>query len=423
LNYLETWAPQTLNKNSDDLGLTFRDSKGLPVHRWYPYVEGFSADYIESLMAGLSPDSGAVYDPFGGSGTVCAIASKLGIKSQFSELNPYMRFVTETKVNSARWAAQHAKETQVTINRALNKLNSQQFQRLAQQADLSEYHRTFPERDFFRESHLRQLLAARKMFIEVSKDSKHLQSLLLLAISSVLVHNSNMTRRADLRRRKPDEYKTRKVNVKRSLEAKLMEMSADLATVKPRSATTRFVNGDARAFSKTNVNSFEKIITSPPYLNGTNYFRNTKIELWFLGFITDENDLSKFNDNCICAGINNVSNRRNEVGEFQDVEAVVEKLNATDGDKRIGKMVRQYFSDMLKVLKNCNDYLKPGGQLHLDIGDSKFYGVHVPTDKLLIQIAEAAGLAIVNSKVLARRHSRDKTPLTQVELTFEPSRS
>ncbi len=88
---------------SEGLGLTFRDSKRLPVHGWYPYVEGFAANYIEDLIRQFASD-GIVYDPFGGSGTVNLLASLMGVPSAFSEANPFMRFVAETKINARHQA-------------------------------------------------------------------------------------------------------------------------------------------------------------------------------------------------------------------------------------------------------------------------------------------------------------------------------
>ena len=48
---------------------------------------------------------------------------------------------------------------------------------------------------------------------------------------------------------------------------------------------------NAKNIGRVNELKISAIITSPPYLNGTNYFRNTKIELWFLRYLQYENDL------------------------------------------------------------------------------------------------------------------------------------
>ena len=50
---------------------------------------------------------------------------------------------------------------------------------------------------------------------------------------------------------------------------------------------------DARKLANVPHLGVSGVITSPPYLNGTNYFRNTKIELWFLRALHDEVGLER----------------------------------------------------------------------------------------------------------------------------------
>ncbi|MEM6753716.1 MAG: DNA methylase, partial [Cyanobacteria bacterium P01_C01_bin.38] len=54
---------------------TFSDNMKLPVHRWFRYSAGFSANWTEEVIKELQPNN--VLDPFLGSGTVCIVADKL----------------------------------------------------------------------------------------------------------------------------------------------------------------------------------------------------------------------------------------------------------------------------------------------------------------------------------------------------------
>src|SRR6266508_6786963 len=119
-----------------------------------------------------------------------------------------------------------------------------------------------------------------------------------------------MTRRADLRRRRADEYKTRQVDVASLISSSLRRMIEDLERLPVALAPTTMVSEDCRGIPAEYKGAFEAVITSPPYLNGTNYFRNTKIELWLLGFINSEADLGEYRAKAIAAGINNISKRR-----------------------------------------------------------------------------------------------------------------
>lgn len=405
------------------VGVTFRDSKARPIHRWYPYVEGFSADYIRAkLTAGKLPRR--IYDPFGGSGTTTLEASMMGIPSFFAEVNPFMTFIARTKVNATRWARQNMDAFEGYTHEYLNALQSPDFRERAGQVDLQSYYEAFPDRDFFEEAHLRDLIAARELVADVAAGSEATRDLFLLAIAANVVHSSHMTRRADLRRRRDDEYKTRVVRPVEFISAKVDEIVRDIRTVTTDIADTTQISNDARTVPADYERAFSLAITSPPYLNGTNYFRNTKLELWFLGFIESENGLKDFYRKAVAGGINNVSKDTPVLREFPTVEEVGKVLDQHTLDSRIPKLVRTYFSDMFDVFSSVWKSLEAGGRFIVDIGDSKFYGVHVPTDVLLIDVAREAGFGVDGIEQLARRYSRDKSPLQQVEITFKkPSKT
>lgn len=401
---------------SPSVGLTFRDSKAAPYHRWYPYVEGFSADYVADLM-GRFGQPHAVYDPFGGAGTTLVEASIRGIPSGYSEINPFMRSIADAKVNSAVWARQHLVSFRRMASEFLASLKSKTFNKTAAAASLADYETAFKERDFFVEQHLRELLAAKTHAIHAA-ENEHARALLLLAVASNVVRSSNMTRRADLRRRRPDEYRTRVVDVAGSISDKVQEILEDLASAHGPMAPTHLVAEDARSQGTEDGGEYSLILTSPPYLNGTNYFRNTKLELWLLGWLKSETELGKMHRSGITAGINSVSRTRHDIRTFDPVETVVAELEGR-GDRRIPLLVRHYFSDMYDMLSASRNRLRSGGRFVLDIGDSKFYGVHVPTDTLLEGVAKEAGYVVESTRVLARRYSYDRSKLQQVEIVLK----
>lgn len=399
------------------LGITFKDSLVQGVYGWYPYVEGFSANYIENILRKYSPKS--VFDPFGGSGTTNLACARLGISSYFCEVNPFMVAVAEIKTTSYKWAASNKALFAESVAEFAALLKNPAFHRKADNVNLEHYYSAFPGRDFFEEKHLKQLLYARDIAISLSGVHSEARKIMLLACASNVVKSSNMTRRADLRRRRPDEYKNRSVDVQRYICETLDRYKDDVQSTDIELASAKFLSNDARNIPNGFENHFDLALTSPPYLNGTNYFRNTKLELWFSSLISGEKDLPALNRAAITAGINNVSKSRDKPKLFDNVEEIVMKLDAAATDRRIPILVRQYVSDMHQVFASTIASLKPRGRFVLDIGDSKFYGVHVPTDKFLIQAAIQAGFVFVSSEVIARRHSRDKSPLVQVELIFE----
>jgi hypothetical protein len=344
----------------------------------------------------------------------------MGIPSFYSEINPLMTFVAETKVTSASWCRRNMHIVQEVVSEYLTALSSDEFAEQAHEVNLSDYHQAFPGRDFFEQHHLKELLACRDVAAEMAGDKPHLLAVLTLACVANAVGASNMTRRADLRRRRQDEYKDRVVDVRSMVANSVRQMTDDISYLPEAMAPCHLVSEDCRELNDTErwAEAFDFGITSPPYLNGTNYFRNTKIELWLMGMIAGEQDLAQYRARAITAGINNVSGKVKHQYEIPEAESVAVQLDSRAKDRRIPEMVRRYFSDMTDMFISIHSCLRPGADFVVDIGDSRFYGVHVPTDRILARVGIEAGFELSSRRVIAERRSRDKTPLSQVELTF-----
>ena len=400
------------------VGVTFHDSRAAPIHRWYPYVEGFSAAYVAGALDRYATRGDVIYDPFGGTGTTLIEASYRGMPSIYSEINPAMAFIADAKTTGAAWAQKNKDTFAYLVGRYREQLTSEQLDEVGATVSLDHYEAAFRGREFFEEVHLRRLLAAKALAGETAADVPDVHRLLLLACAANVVHSSNMTRRADLRYRRSNEYKTRVVDVAGLVRGVVDQMVADLGAAPRLAAATRLVSEDCRELPAAVHGTAALALTSPPYVNGTNYFRNTKLELWFLDLINSEDDLGWFRRASIAAGINNVSADRVVENRFEEVEAVASKLDECSPDRRIPQLVRLYFSDMSAMFAGVGKALRSDGRFVLDIGDSRFYGVHVPADELLVRVAADAGFVLETRSTLARRVSRDKSPLVQVELVF-----
>lgn len=72
------------------------------VHRWSPYVQGFSSSFVQRKLEEYKNDyySPVIFDPFAGSGTVL-VQSKLNNYEVYGvELNPLLHFVANVKLNT-----------------------------------------------------------------------------------------------------------------------------------------------------------------------------------------------------------------------------------------------------------------------------------------------------------------------------------
>jgi hypothetical protein len=401
---------QRLNKPSTVRLGVFGDNRSKAIHRWYPFIEGYSADLVEAALIDVGGEDFHLFDPFGGSGTTALTAAALGFDCSFCEVNPYLAWVADVKVNVARAAA-----------------DSAELELLGELAAVLEAGGTFqappgthPLLDVDAHRHFFPRGAASRVvgllsWIDANVTAP-LDDLARLAVTTSLIPASNMVRRTDLRKRHAGDAPP--APLEQTVAAQLRAIQADVIEAAPKlEGRAVLVAADARTLTPQ-PRPFTTIVTSPPYLNGTNYCRNTKLELFALGLL-EEAELAELRLSSITAGINNVSKRRATPTLTDEVEQVAQQLDAVAYDRRIPALVRLYFSDMQVVFERVRTASVLGALWLLDIGDSRFAGVNVPTPALLASIASSVGWDLEATETIRQRTSYDGTPLTQVLLSLK----
>jgi DNA modification methylase len=405
-----------INKKIDKQSGTSRLSKTEKIHRWYPYIEGYSCAFVNEIISSLSFPPNHIYDPFSGSGTTQIAASHLGIPSSYSEINPFMRFVIDTKVNTVIHLKNDWGKNKQQLLSFFQKLTNLSNKKVS----LIKYKEAFNNRNYFREDVIKILLSIRNLIAEIESDNH--KNLLNLALSSMAVKVSNMIRRADLRYKTEKELSGNNFDALSTFRNKLLEMIDDLDKLqKDNLVATSIYSKNAKDLGFNGQSKYDLVITSPPYVNGTNYFRNSKIELWLTGFIESENELKKFRKEAVVSGINNVSKDLKPPLKIHKVEKIAKDLERVAYDKRIPELIRHYFSDMKKAFFNIHKNLEDYGKVFVDIGDSQFAGIHIPTDELLEEIAKKEGLEMDDKLFVRERYSKNGMQLKQVILVFSKS--
>src|SRR5690606_29024119 len=66
-----------INREEVPLGRhgTFSPNSMESIHRWYPYIEGFSSTFVRNLISKWGPEAKSIYDPFGGTGTTVTVGA------------------------------------------------------------------------------------------------------------------------------------------------------------------------------------------------------------------------------------------------------------------------------------------------------------------------------------------------------------
>ena len=281
------------------------------------------------------------------------------------------------------------------------------------------YIQTFGDSLFFEAPVYDQVLRAKSWIDEVGLENPILADLITVATLSALVPASRMKRAGDLRYKTATELERQTVPLVESIRQNINQIVHDIRDdVDGLKTEPLLICENARSLDSISPLDIDAVITSPPYVNGTNYFRNTKIELWFLRCLKEKRDLRTFREAALTAGIYDVTVSKPFLQSQLDVEKIVSKLEQNAYDSRIPRMVASYFSEMTDIFRSIRPHLTPDATGAIDIGDSCYAGIHVPVDRLLSACLGELGFVQEDSVRLRERKSRGGMLLKQSLLIF-----
>lgn len=399
----------------DELGIELVDSRqsiqflpntSEPVHRWAPYVQGFSAKFVQRTIERYKKEykNPVILDPFAGSGTVPVQSKMNGFESFGIELNPLLHFVAKTKVDS--WGTNP--ENLLHISRHLA------VQKPFQSPDFLKSEKQFNPGVL---RNLERIKGGIDSFDPATDQDSHVKDLMLVAFSAILIDCSNLKRTPCL------GYSSSKIvedDAPFELFAKKMEeIAEDLWLVQ--TWHKDFV-GVPSSISLSNSMEYEHTteydlaITSPPYMNGLDYVMNYKIEMGWLGFGQNHKELKHIKDEMVVCdnvskGLIRTFSQDSERYSNEWIEDIKEniRLNITKrGSYRRNDMpeiVHKYFDDMQKIMQRVVKALKPGGRFILVVGDSLIADVYLPTDLILAKMGCEMGLTIESVEKARNRRS------------------
>lgn len=404
----------------DPIQATYRGGVAEPLHDWYPYLEGYSPEFVNTVLDTFAPTARKVLDPFGGAGTTPIVAVQRGGTGIYCELNPLLQLLTEAKAAALTLSDRQRKSVVDALQELAAELRAN-VQRQEEDARLhTAYKATFGASEFFPPATLSAVLKLRTWLDLLECTTPLVATTATVAAVASLLPCSNLIRRGDVRFRKSaGELASRTDDYIGEVARRINDMAASITALAQLAGAPVLLVGDAKRLDRVASLGADAVVTSPPYLNGTNYYRNTKLELWFLRSLHTQNDLARFRSQTVTAGINDVTVDKLSVAPIDAVARLVTRLEGQSYDRRIPQMALSYFSDMEAVIRGLETHLRPSAPLLMDIGDSAYAGVHVDTPTLLGEMLSARGWNNVREVVLRKRLSRSGQALRQVLVVAE----
>lgn len=401
--------------------VSFQANKTRPVYRWYKFKEAFSASLVEHLLHKYRIHHGKILDPFAGSGTTLFAASELELDSDGIELLPIGQQIIATK------KLLDSEFTPPDLDRLRQWSSSQIWQHSERRVSLPELRITrgaYPERT---KEAIEKYLAASQ------QENDRVQAVLRFALLCVLESVSYTRKdgqylrwdfRSGRKQGKKQFDKGEIPDFERAISEKIDEIPDDLKPVQTQSSflpaagrpgSIRLFNGSCLEVMPTLAdNTYDAIMTSPPYCNRYDYTRTYALELALLG--VDENELIRLRQAMLSC---TVENRAKDllkinprwtaalgVADGQDLLQVIlryldeQKARGLLNNNGIPRMVRGYFYEMACVIAECARVLKPDAPLFMVNDNVRYAGASISVDMILSAFAEKLGLRVENILIL-----------------------
>lgn len=384
------WGPNDTN---------FIDNMSLPIHRWFRFPAGFSAEWVKKVIKWYlsqnewSIENVIVLDPFAGSGTTILAAEELGVKACGVEAHPFFAKIASIKL---AWKNVNPHNLERYAREVLNTAKSRNW-------DLMEYS------DIIKEMYpidvLKDLNSLRLAW-EHYNDNSAESEIVWLAITAILRQTSNRGT-APWQYALPKKKKKKFIPPYEAFQQQISLMVQDVHYFRREAHPTgEIIHDDVRYTDRIPPNTISLVITSPPYANNYDYADAVRLELSFWGEVNKWRDLQeKVRKYLIRSCTQHVSYEKVELEElleslkqtpiYEEIRYICNKLAEErlkhGGKKQYHLMIAAYFSDLYLAWKNLRRMCKNECVIAFVIGDSAPYGIYVPVHDWLGELAIASG--------------------------------
>jgi len=400
---------------------TFTDNMKLPIHRWFRYSAGFSAEWVQAEIKQYQEETGIkaiILDPFVGSGTTTLAACASGNKSYGFDGHPFIARIAKAK-NLWHLNELQFKEACQEVSKKAKK-SRKKTKRHDESNLLGKCY------DFEALTSLDNLRFA----YEELKTEDPIWELVHLNITSILRACSKVGT-AQWQYILPNKTKSKVLDAHDAFLGKAELMASDMEYAKNNKwkNTGHIYEQDVR--NKISIPKCNLLITSPPYPNNYDYADATRLEMMFWGEINGWGDLKtavrptimrscsqhSAGDKIILDQILEEPQLEPIIDELTIVTRELEKVRLTKGGKKTyHTMIAAYFLDLANIWKNSREVMEAGSKVCFVIGDSAPYGVYVPADRWLGELAIANGFNSFSFEKLRDRNIKWKNRTHTVPL-------
>lgn len=379
----------------DDIELEYSNGED-PVFRWYKYLEDFPHHFVSECTKKYKLSSEYyILDPFVGSGTTLIQAKMDGYKSIGVDTNPVMVFISKQKLNWKINADKVAEAFTTTVSQFLE-ASDKTKEEVINDSVLS----VMPKKELNQWlSPVKQNEIALMLKIVDSLEDNEIREFFNFLIAKTAVAVSYVAFCPGTTfypfRKKPDfltEFKKLVQWVIADLQLEKVKNKSNIESI--------IIQGSIKD-TKT-LEDFkgkvDVVITSPPYPNDLEYTRQTRLEMYLLGYVKSMSDVQTIKRRMVKGStklIYNTDSAIETISNLSSIKIICDEVRERLKDKKWGfdypKMLEMYFSDMYNSLFNIFDTLVDDGACILVVGDQTIAGVVIPVAEILAELSEKVG--------------------------------
>ena len=392
---------------------THRFNSGAGRHGWLRLTPAYSRRIVEETLS-LYPGARRVFDPFCGTGTTALSAASAGQDAVTTDINPFLVWFARAK--TAHYDKRTTAAAQKTAAEAIRLATERAIEPRAVPA-IHNISRWWNSDDLEFLSYLKAALAQLAQADDPGSD------LLRVAFCRLLVRLSNAA------------FNHQSMSF-RSAPPRLLASRADrgyareVTTVVEGALTNptgkvEVIEADALGIGPQVVGSADLVITSPPYVNRMSYVRELRPYMYWLDYFRQPRDAGELDWLAIGGTWGAATSRLtqwepNGSGAPAEVERVLAAIHATrkTNAEVLAKYVAKYFEDMTNHFAALRSVLRPGARVHYIVGNSVFYGVLTPTERIYATILRDSGFTGVAVRPLRKRNSKRELVEFEVSATW-----
>ena len=351
-----------------------------PVYNWFIYPHSFDKQLVQELLAemGIGPGQ-TVWDPFVGAGMTVLACKQLGISAYGTDLLPISVLVSRAKICDYHPDALSNALDSFTYR--IRKGTQDRF------ADIAIVRKALSSRIRLRISSLLEQIEAL---------DEPVRLFFTVALISILEDLSYTVKSGGWLRLDFDkdvsEREVKSLFVQR-VSMMLDHVRTSMGPVTPSPCQVDVWIGDAR-FERL-PQPVNAVITSPPYLNRHDYTRVFALELALVAVNTNK-ELKKLRYQTLRSHTEARAPKQTKPNDYQPpvlLDKVLKDIEARGvNNTRIPKTIRGYFEDMYHVLMSTRENLESGGVAAFVLGNTRFSGVMIPVDLIVVEIGRKLGL-------------------------------